>query len=144
MSTKFVLDAKHWVVLIVDDMPDNLMVAELALKFHGAQVLKATNGEEGLAVLRQVQPTVILLDIRMPTMDGWKMFEILRASPETAHIPVIAVTAYAMDSDRDRVFAAGFDGYLSKPFNVVTFVADIADVLTSVKQADLESKGNTK
>jgi len=132
VTTKQVLNVTDWIVLVVDDMPDNLVVAQLALKYHGAQVFTATNGQEGLDLLQQVQPTVILLDIRMPTMDGWQMFEILRGSPETRDIPVIAVTAYAMDTDKERILAAGFDGYLAKPFNVVTFVSEIADALSSV------------
>ena len=135
MTTKRVLNASDWVVLIIDDMPDNLVVAQLALKYHGAQVYTATNGQEGLDMLLQIRPTVILLDIRMPTMDGWTMFDILRGNPETRDIPVIAVTAYAMDTDKERILAAGFDGYLAKPFNVVTFVADIADALTGVRHS---------
>lgn len=135
MSSNGASFARDWVVLLIDDMPDNLVVAQLALKYHGAQVYTAANGQDGLDLLEQIRPTVILLDIRMPTMDGWTMFEILRGNPETRDIPVIAVTAYAMDTDRDRILDAGFDGYLSKPFNVVTFVADIADVLNGAHYA---------
>ena len=133
MKPNQVANARDWVVLLIDDMPDNLVVAELALKYHGAQVFTATNGQEGLDLLQQIRPTVILLDIRMPTMDGWTMFDILRATPETRDIPVIAVTAYAMDTDKERILATGFDGYMAKPFNVVTFVSEIATVLNSVQ-----------
>lgn len=135
MSSNGASFARDWVVLLIDDMPDNLVVAQLALKYHGAQVYTAANGQDGLDLLEQIRPTVILLDIRMPTMDGWTMFEILRSNPATSDIPVIAVTAYAMDSDRERILNTGFDGYLSKPFDVVTFVADIAGVLNGRQHA---------
>lgn len=115
-----------WVVLIVDDTPDNLEVARTALQFHGAQVHTATNGIEGLRKLEEIEPTVILLDIRMPKMDGWTVFRTARGNPATAHIPIIAVTAYAMDNNRDDLLRAGFDGYIAKPFDVSDFVEEIA------------------
>jgi len=115
----------NWTVLIVDDKQDNLIVAKTALKFHGAQVHTATNGEEGLELLKTIKPTVILLDIRMPQMDGWAMFKSIRETPELAHIPVVAITAFAMDGDQEEIMKAGFDGYISKPFDMFTFVSQI-------------------
>ncbi|NJL58220.1 response regulator [bacterium] len=124
-----VRNVKDWVVLLVDDTPDNLIVAETTLNYHGAAVYTASSGSEALRLLNDIQPTVILLDIRMPGMDGWKVFENLRANPQTASIPVIAVTAYAMDRDRDEVLARGFDGYIAKPFDVMAFIDTIGDIL---------------
>lgn len=123
-------EATDWVVLIIDDTPDNLALAKAALEFHGAQVYTATNGEEGLAQLKTLRPSVILLDIRMPKMDGWAMFKSLRENREIAHIPVIAITAYAMDSDREDILRGGFDGYISKPFNIFSFVDEINQVVS--------------
>lgn len=123
-------EAADWVVLIIDDTPDNLALAKAALEFHGAQVYTATNGEEGLAQLKTLRPSVILLDIRMPKMDGWAMFKSLRENREIAHIPVIAITAYAMDSDREDILRGGFDGYISKPFNIFSFVDEINQVVS--------------
>lgn len=129
-----------WVVLLVDDTPDNQMVAMIALKHHGAVVHTASNGEEALAVLQTIRPTVILADIKMPKMNGWEMFKALRENPETAHIPVIAVTAYAMDADREQILSAGFDGYIAKPFNLFTLVADVKRLVTEHEMARQKSE----
>jgi CheY-like chemotaxis protein len=122
-----------WKIVIVDDTPDNLSVAEMALRFNGAEVMTAGDGEAGMVLLKSVVPTVILLDIRMPKMDGWTMFRALKANPETAQVPVIAVTAYAMDSDREEILAAGFDGYISKPFDIFTLVGTIRDFVAAAQ-----------
>lgn len=114
-----------WVVLVVDDTPDNLTVVKTALQFQGAQVRTATNGEDGLEMLKTFRPTVILMDIRMPRMNGWEMLKAVRENPDMNDLPVIAITAYAMDSDREAVMAAGFDGYISKPFDLFTIAGEI-------------------
>jgi two-component system cell cycle response regulator DivK len=121
--------AGGWVVLMVDDTPDNLVVARAALEFHGAEVHTASSAAAGLALLKRLKPTVILLDLRMPGMDGWDMFAALRANPDTAPTPVIAVTAYAMTGDRERILDTGFDGYIPKPFDLFNFVGQVHDIL---------------
>lgn len=118
-----------WVVLLVDDTPDNLIIAETLLTFYGAVVYSAEDGQQALDLLRDIHPTVILLDIRMPVMDGWAVFEQVRADPDLAHVPVIAVTAYAMHNDREEFLARGFDGYIAKPFEVEAFIPTITAVL---------------
>ena len=123
---------KDWVILLVDDTPDNLAVAKTVLRFHGADVHTATDGEQGLEMLKRMRPTVILLDIRMPKMDGWQMFKWVRENPETRHAPIIAVTALAMESDREEMLNAGFDGYISKPFDLFNFVSNIQRVVLDV------------
>ncbi len=118
-----------WVVLVVDDTPDNLSIAETVLSFSGAKVHTARNGAEGLAVLERLRPTVILLDIRMPTMDGWEMYRLVRGNPETQSIPIIALTAYAMTGDKQQILSAGFDGYIAKPYEVFSLIPQIRAVL---------------
>ena len=118
-------DVSNWTVLVVDDEPDNLAVAEKVLTFGGAIVHTAKNGVEGLKVLGEITPSFVLLDLSMPEMDGWDMFRHMRSLPERAHIPVIALTAHAMSGDRERVMEAGFDGYIAKPFRLSTFMAEI-------------------
>jgi CheY-like chemotaxis protein len=122
-------DPKRWIALIVDDQDDNLAIAKTVLNFHGAQVHSAQNGEVGLEVLRTIRPTFILLDLSMPVLDGWEMLRKVRANPEISDLPIIALTAHAMDGDRERVLAAGFDGYISKPFDVQTLVPYIRRVI---------------
>ena len=114
-------DASNWTVMIVDDEPDNLAVAQKVLEFSGASVHTAGNGVEGIALLDHLLPTFILLDLSMPEMDGWEMFEKVRTNAKTEHIPIIALTAHAMAGDRERVLDAGFDGYIAKPFRLSTF-----------------------
>jgi CheY-like chemotaxis protein len=118
-------DVSNWTVLIVDDQPDNLEIAQKVLGFGGAKIFTAANGVEGLKILEDVTPSFILLDLSMPTMDGWEMLKLIRANEETEGIPVIALTAHAMLGDRERVMQAGFDGYIAKPFRLSTFMSEI-------------------
>jgi two-component system cell cycle response regulator DivK len=118
-----------WTVLIVDDTPDNLTVAKTVLEYYGAHVVTASGGAIALELLNSVQPTLILLDIRMPDMDGWAVFHAIRANPKTTHIPVIALTAYAMNSDRTAILEGGFNGYIPKPLDIFTFVEDVANFI---------------
>jgi two-component system cell cycle response regulator DivK len=122
----------EWRVLIVDDQKDNLSVAEMVFHFHKADVRIAHNGIEGLAVLREFSPTLILLDLSMPEMSGWDMLTELRKNEATADIPVIALTAHAMSGDEQRVMQAGFDGYIAKPFSVATIVFQIQSILKAL------------
>lgn len=121
--------AEGWAVLIVDDNPDNVSIVRATLSFYGATVYTARNGEDGLLLLETIQPTVILLDLSMPRLSGWEVFKQIRQNPDKSHIPVIAVTAHAMPEDRKKVFAAGFDGYIAKPFSVVSFVWEIQKIV---------------
>jgi CheY-like chemotaxis protein len=124
-------DASTWKVLVVEDDHDNLNVATQVLAFHGAEVHVAENGVTGLQVLEELTPTVVLMDISMPQMDGWEMLRHIRDNPKTAALPVIAVTAHAMEGDKERVLAAGFDGYIRKPFDVLTLLDEIKKSLAS-------------
>ena len=116
---------QDWNVLIVDDEPDNLGVAQKILRYNGAEVHIASNGVEGLAILENITPTFILLDLSMPEMDGWEMFSRLRTLSHLRKIPVIALTAHAMSGDKEKVLSAGFNGYISKPFRIASFLEDI-------------------
>jgi len=118
-------DMQDWVVLIVDDEPDNLGVAQKVLSYGGADVHIARNGLEGLAVLERIIPTFILLDLSMPEMDGWEMFEKTRANDGLKNVPIIALTAHAMAGDKERVLKAGFNGYIPKPFRINSFLDEI-------------------
>jgi two-component system cell cycle response regulator DivK len=118
-------DINQWVVLIVDDEPDNLGVAQKVLSYGGADVHIARNGLEGLAVLDRIKPTFILLDLSMPEMDGWEMFRKARSLDALSDVPIIALTAHAMTGDKERVIDAGFDGYIAKPFRINSFLDEI-------------------
>ena len=122
-------EVKGWKILVVDDDEDNRAVAAQYLAFLGAEVRTAENGADGLEALRSFMPTFVLLDLSMPEMDGWEMHRQLRANPATAGLPVIALTAHAMQEDAHKALADGFDGYITKPFLLNTLIADIKKAL---------------
>jgi two-component system cell cycle response regulator DivK len=109
------------VVLIVDDNEKNLKLARDVLRFAGFSTLEAETAEEALALAAEHRPDVILMDIRLPGMDGVAAVVVLKGSAETAEIPVVALTSFAMKGDRERFLAGGFDGYLEKPISVKEF-----------------------
>jgi two-component system cell cycle response regulator DivK len=103
-------------VLVVEDNLQNLKLATLVLQKAGYAVLSAASGEAGLRIAREERPELVLMDVQMPGMDGLTVTKLLRGSPETAKMKVIALTALAMKGDAERILSAGFDGYLAKPF----------------------------
>jgi two-component system cell cycle response regulator DivK len=123
-------DVTRWRVLIVDDEPDNLTLASEFLTFSGATVGITERGEELLAMVDEFQPTIVLLDLAMPGMDGWEIQRRLRARTELSHIPIIALTAMAMPEDIERARMAGFDGYITKPFRIGSLLRDIKTCVT--------------
>jgi CheY-like chemotaxis protein len=116
---------KLWKVLVVDDEPDNLAVVADVLEFYGMTVKVAKDGEKGLEILQDFTPTLILLDLSMPKMDGWEMLKRVKSEQALQSVPVVALTAHAMSEDKKRVLAAGFDGYLKKPIAVITLIEDL-------------------
>jgi two-component system cell cycle response regulator DivK len=116
-------------VLIVDDNPVNLELASTVLRAAGLQVATADGAEAAWQALVQARPDLVLLDIQMPHVDGLALLGQLRADPATAGLVVVAFTAYAMKGDRERLLAAGCDGYLSKPIEVATFAEQVREFL---------------
>jgi len=120
-------------ILIVEDNPANLYLLEYLLTAHGHSTVTAMNGVEGLEQLRAIRPDLVLCDLQMPRLDGYEVLREIRGDPGFAGIPVVAVTAYSMPGDRIRVTQAGFDGYLTKPFNPETVVAQIEGYLAAAR-----------
>jgi two-component system cell cycle response regulator DivK len=116
-------------VLVVEDNPRNLKLVRDLLAYAGYRTLEASNGEDGVALARTHRPDLVLMDVQLPGMDGVEALARLRAEPESAELPVVAVTAFAMKDDRARFLAAGFDGYLEKPLSVREFPAQVAAIL---------------
>jgi two-component system, cell cycle response regulator DivK len=108
-------------VLIVEDNPKNLKLARDVLQFHGFRTVEATTGEDGIGMAREHRPDLILMDIALPGIDGVDATAALKAEPGTAAIPVVALTASVMQSDRARFEQAGFAGLIAKPIDVLTF-----------------------
>ena len=118
-------------ILVVEDNPDNLDLMVYLLSAFGYQAASAVDGQTGLALALLDKPDLIVCDVHLPRMDGYEVVRQLKADPECCSIPTVAVTALAMVGDRDRVLAAGFDGYLTKPINPETFVRQIEGFLGS-------------
>ncbi len=116
-------------ILIVEDNEKNRKLARDVLAFTGYRLLEAETGEDGVRLARQHRPDLVLMDIQLPGIDGIATLRQLREDPATQRIPVIAVTASAMTHDRQKIMAAGFDGYQSKPLNVKEFVAAVRRML---------------
>ena len=102
-------------VLIVEDTPDNRDIYRTILEFAHHAVLEAVNGEEGLRLVRERRPDIVIMDVTMPVMDGLEATRRLKGDPETSAIPVLVLTAHARAGDRDDAVQAGADAYLSKP-----------------------------
>ena len=102
-------------ILIVEDDEDNRRIVVKVLTGEGYRTLEAANGESALATAQRAHPDLIIMDLAMPGIDGWEASRRLKADPETADIPIIALTAFAMRGDEERARQAGCDGYLSKP-----------------------------
>ena len=115
-------------ILVIEDNEVNLRLASIILTSVGHEVLSACDATSGLEAARTGSPEVILMDIQLPEVDGLAVTRELKADPATAAIPVVAVTAFAMMGDKERFLAAGFDGYLAKPYRT-------GDLLIAIEQA---------
>lgn len=112
-------------ILIAEDNPVNRELLREMLEAVHYHVVEASNGEEALAKIEEAEPDVILLDINMPILDGFAVIRRIREHPKFAKLPVLAVTAYAMKEDREKVLEAGFDGYLAKPLDATLLLGEI-------------------
>ncbi|HEY7642977.1 MAG TPA: response regulator [Steroidobacteraceae bacterium] len=112
-------------ILIVEDNPANLELMGFLLRAHGHTVLDALDGERGVQLARTHGPDLILCDIQLPRLDGYGVIRQLRSDAAWRPCPVLAVTAFAMVGDREKMLAAGFDGYLPKPIAPETFVREV-------------------
>ena len=116
-------------ILIVEDNEKNMKLVRDVLQVKGYATLEAMTGEDGVRLAKERLPALVLMDIQLPGISGIEALKQLRADPATAAIPVIAVTASVMVSDRRNITDAGFDGYVGKPLNLKEFLAAVASAL---------------
>jgi CheY-like chemotaxis protein len=116
-------------VLLVEDNAQNCYLATYLLESGGYETTCVASGPEALKAIRRRRPDLVLTDIRLPEMDGYELARHLRADPQFQDLPIIAVTSYAMPGDRSKALAIGFNGYLEKPIDPETFLAEIRQVL---------------
>jgi len=120
-------------VLIAEDNPTNRELLRELLEIRGYTVSEACNGQEALLMVEQAPPDILLLDIGMPVLDGFAVVRKLRENPRFASLPVVAVTAYAMQGDREKIMCSGFNGYLSKPVNASLLGEELDRLLAPFK-----------
>lgn len=123
-------------ILLIEDNPANLELMTYLLRAFGYTAITATDGTEGLAAARRDIPDLIICDVQLPIMDGLEVARHLKSDPLMRTIPLVAVTALAMVGDRDRVLAAGFDGYIAKPINPEMFVRQMEAFLPPTSHGD--------
>jgi CheY-like chemotaxis protein len=116
-------------ILYVEDNEDNVYVVKSRLGRVGFTVLVATDGEQGVTMAAAEQPDLILMDLRLPVLDGWEATKRIKAQPETRHIPVIALTAHAMAGDREKALAAGCDDFDTKPVELPRLLEKVRALL---------------
>jgi two-component system, cell cycle response regulator DivK len=112
-------------ILVVEDNERNMKLFRDVLQASGFRTLEATTGERAVEVALAEAPDLVLMDIQLPDIDGVEALRRLKADERFAPVPVVALTAQAMEGDRERFLAAGFDGYLSKPVDITEFVAAV-------------------
>ena len=112
-------------IVIIEDTPANLELMCYLLGVFGHQIQTATDGDEGLELVRSTVPELIICDVHLPKVDGYEVARALKSDPRLSTIPLLAVTALAMVGDREKGLKAGFDGYLYKPIEPQTFVSEV-------------------
>jgi CheY-like chemotaxis protein len=120
-------------ILVVEDNLDNYELVRTILEIAGYDTFLAVNGRDGVNAARKQKPDLILMDMALPEMDGWDATKHIREDPETAHIPMVALTAHTLPRERKRALDAGVDAYLSKPFDANQFIRLVESTLENSK-----------
>lgn len=121
--------AKDWSVLVVEDEFDSIQMVSKILQHYGAQVHVAHNGHECVQMLETITPTIIIMDLALPEMDGWETLAKIRANEATAHIPVAAITAYHSVNVEEDAHRAGFNAYFPKPLNTTSIINHLSAMI---------------
>lgn len=123
------MDASQWRVLVVEDEFDSIQMMSKILRHHGAKVHVARTGHECIEMLESFEPTLIIMDLALPEMDGWETLVKMRANPDTAHIPVAAITAYHSVNVEEDAQQAGFDAYFPKPLDTGSIMQKLSELI---------------
>lgn len=127
-------------ILVVDDEPDVLLLCRVNLEFEGYDVIEAHDGEEALRRVVEESPSLVLLDVMMPGLDGWKVLEMLKTDDVTRDIPVIMLTAKVREVDQIQGLSAGAAAYVTKPFNPLALSTTVKEVLNPDSPGDPQLK----
>jgi two-component system cell cycle response regulator DivK len=116
-------------ILVIEDTENNRRILNDLLTNAGFKVVEATDGEKGVTMAAECRPDLILMDIQLPKVDGYEATRRIKANPELRHIPIIAVTSYALSGDESKAIAAGCDSYVAKPFSPRVILAKVREFL---------------
>ena len=131
-------------ILLIEDNPDNLELMSYLLGAYGHSVATAEDGKSGIEAARKVRPDLVACDIHLPDLDGYAVATALKASPELAGMPVVAVTALAMVGDREKILASGFDGYITKPIDPELVVSELDAFLPAALRGSTPRGGDAR
>ncbi len=127
-------------VLVIEDNKDNLKLISYALKRSRYEVISAETGEEGIMMAKEEEPFFIIMDINLPGIDGIETTRRIRSSDIDSHIPIIAMTSYAMAGDKERILQAGCNGYIEKPIDPLSVIDRIHKILGIQNNEDIASR----
>ena len=119
----------NWQVLVIEDENDSMEVVQALLEHRGIETVGCSNGEEALNVLENLRPTLIVVDLALPGLNGWQLLERFKADPVLQDVPLVAMTAYHTAELAERAIEAGFNAYFAKPLDATSFVRELENIV---------------
>lgn len=119
----------NWNVLVVEDEADSMDLVHSILHYHGVSCILAVDGEAALTILQDTVPTLIIIDLALPGINGWELLHTIRQTPRLRNVPCAAITAYHSTGMADEVLEAGFDAYFPKPFDAASFMNELKQLV---------------
>lgn len=124
------MSIKNWQVLVVEDEADSMELVQGLLEHHGIHTIGVTTGEDAVRALKDVTPTLVILDLALPGLDGWGVLKAIRSSKTLSHVPCVAITAFHTPELAEQAIAAGFSGYFAKPIDATSFVRELQSIVS--------------
>ncbi len=121
----------NWKVLVIEDEDDSMEFVQGLLEHHGIESIGASSGEEALEVLKTIQPTLLIVDLALPGLDGWELLRRFKAHPVLRDVPRVAITAYHTPELAEQAIEAGFDAYFAKPLDATSFVRELEAIVNN-------------
>jgi CheY-like chemotaxis protein len=120
-----------WQVLVIEDEDDSMEFVQGLLDHHGIESVGVSSGEEALEALKTIQPTLIIVDLALPGLDGWQLLQRFRANPQLRDVPRVAITAYHTAELAEQAIEAGFSAYFAKPLDATSFVRELEGIVSN-------------
>ncbi len=120
-----------WKVLVIEDEDDSMEFVQGLLEHHGIESIGASSGEEALEALKTMQPTLLIVDLALPGLDGWELLKRFKAHPVLRDVPRVAITAYHTPEVAEQAIEAGFDAYFAKPLDATSFVRELEAIVNN-------------